>query len=759
MLVCLVVPLAGTTAAGAVADAVRRHHPDAELTAVWAGDPQLRPLSPPAGATWIDVGLDEPTGVGWNRLYVALSPAAYAWARAARAAERRLATAPDGVVLLHVGTVAVAGPFADAVPPAGLAMIERLPALPPADGLAPTVDDLAAAGRYATGALALATGADDAARTIADAFATSSPEGSIGTVLEVAVAAAACPVHGIAGAHALGWRTLPASSRPSLLDVDQLDRDEPWRVDFGAVAPRARLSDDPDLAAVVAELRPQWDVVPAVARLPGGMEIDDVVRTLTAEAIAAWRRGEGELPPEPYGPHGSAFLAWLETPWPPWGPDVGRYWSEVRRRRPDLVATFPQPEGVDHDRFVAWIRSSWAHDGRWPLLRAGSRGMRPVWHDGDRRPDGVNLIGYLGFDKSLGDVARRIHRCLTDAGVPVAALHYHRSGSPTSADTPPLTDTLRYDTNVVVVNADQTPLLAADYGDVLLPGRATISYWFWELAYIPPYMVAAAELVDEIWVATDFTAEALRAATSTPVRTVPIPVPEPEPSGATRAELGLPEGRFVFLVTLDHLSVTERKNPVAAVEAFRRAFPEPSETGPVLFVKTLNRSHRWAEHERIKIAAAGRPDIVVVDRHLSRPDQMALTAAADCMVSLHRAEGLGLHLMEAMWLGTPTIATRYSGNLAFMDDSNSVLVDARLVDVVHGERYFPAEAQWADPDLDQAAHWMRRMVAEPDLRERLARAGRAAMERQQATADVGREIARLTRMAGGRTAEMSGSGG
>src|SRR5690606_2426607 len=75
VLVCLVVPLAGTTAAGAVADAVRRHHPDAELTAVWAGDPQLRPLSPPAGATWIDVGLDEPTGVGWNRLYVALSPA------------------------------------------------------------------------------------------------------------------------------------------------------------------------------------------------------------------------------------------------------------------------------------------------------------------------------------------------------------------------------------------------------------------------------------------------------------------------------------------------------------------------------------------------------------------------------------------------------------------------------------------------------------------------------------------------------------
>ena len=151
--------------------------------------------------------------------------------------------------------------------------------------------------------------------------------------------------------------------------------------------------------------------------------------------------------------------------------------------------------------------------------------------------------------------------------------------------------------------------------------------------------------------------------------------------------------------------------------------------------------------------------LVVVDRHLSRPDQMALTATADCMVSLHRAEGLGLHLMEAMWLGTPTIATRYSGNLAFMDDTNSALVDARLVDVVHGERYFPAEAQWAEPDLDQAATWMRRMVDEPDLRRRLAAAGRAAMERQASTADVGREIARLTGMARSGAAEMSGSGG
>lgn len=755
MLVCLVVPLGGAAAAEAVGGAVRSHHPDAELVAVWAGDPQLRPLPPPCGATWIDLTLAEPSGVGWNRLFVALDPRAYAVARGARAIQHRLAADAGGVVMLHVGSVAVAGPFADAVPTSGVMAIERTPHIPPPDGLAPDVGDLAGAGRYALAALGFAADAAATAGAIADAMVASGPSDQPGAVLGIALMSAGSVFTPVPGGHAVGWASLPLASPVSLLDVADVDRRQRWRVDFGGRPPRARLSDDTLLAALVDELWPQWEV-DAVARLPGGFRIDAVVRDLTADAVDAWRRGEGQLPPEPYGADGSAFVEWLETPWPPWGPDIGRYWVEVRRQRPDLVNAFPHPDGADHDAFVAWIRASWAYDDRSPLLRAGSRGMRPPWRDGARAAGGVNLVGYLGFDKSLGDVARRMHRCLDDAAVPVAALHYHRSGSPTSADTPALTDTLAFDTNIVVVNADQIHLVADDYGDVLFPGRYTIAYWFWELAYIPPSMIDATRLVDEIWVATDFTADALRAVTSKPVRTVPIPVPEPASSGATRQQLGLPEG-FVFLVTLDHLSVTERKNPVAAVEAFRRAFPEATETGPLLYVKTLNRSHRWAEHERIRLAAGGRPDIMIVDRHLSRPDQMALTASVDCMVSLHRAEGLGLHLMEAMWLGTPTIATRYSGNLAFMDDHNSVLIDATLVDVAHGEQYFPAEAQWADPDLDQAAEWMRRIVAEPDLAVRLAAAGRAAMEGQASTADCGREIARLSRLAARSVSEVRGS--
>jgi glycosyltransferase involved in cell wall biosynthesis len=361
-------------------------------------------------------------------------------------------------------------------------------------------------------------------------------------------------------------------------------------------------------------------------------------------------------------------------------------------------------------------------------------------------------------------VARRLQASLAAAGVPHASLHYHRSGSPLSADTPPLTDELRYATNLVVVNADQLPLLAADYGDVLFPAgpasRRTIGYWFWDVAYIPPKMVETLSLLDELWVATEFAATAFRAVTDLPVRVVDIPVPPPVTSGATRAELGIPDDRFVFLVTLDHLSVTERKNPVAAVRAFRAAFPDASAAqvahGPVLVVKTVNAGQRWAEHDAILLAAAGRDDVIVIDRHVTRGDQMAYTAHADCLVSLHRAEGLGLHLMEAMWLGTPTIATRYSGNLHFMNDDNSLLVDYRLVPVRGGEGYFPEEAQWAEPDVEQAADLMRRITAEPPLRVRLVEAGLASMRSQATLADTGAHIAQLLSLRA-NTAAVAGS--
>jgi glycosyltransferase involved in cell wall biosynthesis len=163
----------------------------------------------------------------------------------------------------------------------------------------------------------------------------------------------------------------------------------------------------------------------------------------------------------------------------------------------------------------------------------------------------------------------------------------------------------------------------------------------------------------------------------------------------------------------------------------------------VLVVKSMNASKRWPQHQHVVAAAGDRPDIVLWDEHLDRADHMAFIASVDALVALHRSEGLGLHLAEAMWLGTPVIATRYSGNLDLMDDDCSILIDASLVPVERGEGVYPPEARWADPDLDQAATAMRSLVADPARCEALAAAGRARMERQPTLADTGRLIAGL----------------
>jgi glycosyltransferase involved in cell wall biosynthesis len=747
MHVCLVVPAVGDHAAH-VASAVRAAHHDVHLVAVWAGDPHLRPLPPP-GARWIDHALPEPTGVGWGRALVTLTPEAYALARTALAVARLLDGGVPSAVVLDVGRVAVLGAVGDLDTATGVVVGGR-PAPGPTDGLGPTTDDHARAGRWSTSAFGVAADAAALLRQLAGALAgTAVPEPGSGTGAVFAGTfeggGTRIPVRSSDQLHVVGWAA-PPEGPIAVLDVSLVDGGDPMRIRTGPRPARVRLSEHPRLVEWLGRTAPQWAGVDRTLALTGGVRVDATMRALAADAVEAWRRGDGDLPPDPWDAMTGSFVEWMETPWPAWGADIGRYWRHLHAQRRDLVAAFPQPDRGDRAAFAAWADSSWRHEPRSRLLRATARPLRPPWFDESREPGGVNLVGYHGFDSSLGDVVRRLRGALDAAGVAVAPIHYHRSGSPPIDPQPGgLTDRLRHDTNLLVINADQMANVDADHGDVLWPGRRSIGYWFWDVEYVPPHVVEAMRFLDEIWVATPFTAQALGAVTDRPVRVVEIPVPEPVPGAVTRRELGLPDGRFVFLVTFDHLSVTERKNPIGAIEAFCRAFPEPSADGPMLVVKTLNASHRWVEHERVRLATLFRPDIAVVDRHLSRGEQLAMIASADCLVSLHRSEGLGLHLIEAMWLGTPTIATRYSGNVHIADDDSALLIDARMVPVERGEDYFPPEATWADPDLDAAAASMRRLVAEPALCDRLAAAGRARMQRQPSPAEAGERVAALLR--------------
>jgi glycosyltransferase involved in cell wall biosynthesis len=192
---------------------------------------------------------------------------------------------------------------------------------------------------------------------------------------------------------------------------------------------------------------------------------------------------------------------------------------------------------------------------------------------------------------------------------------------------------------------------------------------------------------------------------------MPLPLVAPSlAAGVGKADFGL-DARFTFLFSFDFLSVFERKNPLGVINAFRDAFGNGE--GPVLMIKTINGQHRQQDLERLRWAARGRSDIVVFDGYLDPGMMGALTASCDCYVSLHRAEGLGLTMSEAMALGKPVIATAYSGNMDFMTPETAYLVPWHLSRIGDSAPPYPSEGMWAEPDIAVASRLMRGVMDDP----------------------------------------------
>jgi glycosyltransferase involved in cell wall biosynthesis len=360
---------------------------------------------------------------------------------------------------------------------------------------------------------------------------------------------------------------------------------------------------------------------------------------------------------------------------------------------------------------------------------------------------GVNVIGYLEAELGLGEAGRKLAAAVEAAGIPSATLTYRHTHSrqahafesrgPVAAP---------YDTNIICVNAAQLLELRKHLGVERFAGRYSIGVWFWELSRFPPKLHPAFDLVDEVWVASEFVRDSISQETNKPVLLVPLPLESVDSEPLSRSELEIPEG-FLFLFTFDFLSVSARKNPLGVVEAFSRAF-KPNE-GPTLLIKSINGGLRKQDLAGLERAAAARPDVLVVDRYMTAAEKDALTASCDCYVSLHRSEGLGLTMAEAMAHAKPVIATGYSGNLTFMNEENSYLVRYKRVLTPSGIHPYPPGIEWAEPDLDHAAELMRHVYADrEDALERGHRARCDIFEQhslERSAAFIRRRLAQLPR--------------
>jgi glycosyltransferase involved in cell wall biosynthesis len=490
---------------------------------------------------------------------------------------------------------------------------------------------------------------------------------------------------------------------------------------------------------------------------------------------------------------------------------AGRYLTEIWRERTDLWETFPgmflDPDAAQ--RFRLWAYHFAAAECGCPaaLLPAEPVGITDLIAPPPTGPPpplatGVQLYGYLRATLGLGEAARRLVSLLDLADEPTLARPYDHIGSPLAHPWPDSSPKVGepYDIAILCVNGAETARLTRAIGGDALHGRYRIGLWFWELEQLTPEMAAGLQHLDEVWVTSEFVANAVRnaAPANFPVHILPLgmDLPSNPPSSlptrfemttsteraATRIRLGFPRDAAQGLVigfAFDYASRIARKNPLGLIDAFIRAFPKPfslparlaegtttsnanafatdttnatlsqgqtaefepaqrpqgaieldsnqryasgsqpkgatsspaPSDGPWLVIKAFNSGATPHDADRVRNAIAGRPDIVLIEEHLSPEDQRAYVSSIDVAASLHRSEGYGLLMLEAMAQGIPTTATDYSGNLAFMNHANSWLIPATQATVDESAEPYPLGYTWAEPDLVSATSTLRWIIS------------------------------------------------
>lgn len=339
---------------------------------------------------------------------------------------------------------------------------------------------------------------------------------------------------------------------------------------------------------------------------------------------------------------------------------------------------------------------------------------------------GANIIGYARGELGIGEDSRMCALSLTQAETPFAVVNIPVGSGTREGDDyleSCLAEDAPYPVNIFCLTGLDTARIWLERGDSLFADRINIGYWPWELPAWPEVMADVYRLMDELWVSSAYTRDAFAKSAPIPVRLLPMAVSVDRITPRSRDYFGLPHDRFLFLYTFDCNSYLARKNPLAAIRAFRRAFA--ADDAPVaLVLKTMNvrpDDRRWLE---LADAAGADERILFLHETMNRGDVLALCAACDAYVSPHRAEGFGRTLAEAMLLGKPVVATGHSGNADFLTPATGFPVPYRLTPIGKSDYPFGDGRTWADPDEAALARAMARVVREPRLAASRAAAGR-----------------------------------
>jgi glycosyltransferase involved in cell wall biosynthesis len=388
--------------------------------------------------------------------------------------------------------------------------------------------------------------------------------------------------------------------------------------------------------------------------------------------------------------------------------------------RPDLQAAFDIQTRQGLDGLSAWALDALENNAAWQWLKTSVQSdqvqllRHSRWLEYPQAKFGVNLIGFARGELGIGEDVRMAAAACEAAGIPYSVVNIEPGESTGQGDSA-LEASLKnlsdapYPVNVFCLTGFDTQRVFFEQGAGLFANRYNIGWWPWELPVWPKACDTVFDLVQEVWAATEFTRVMYSQATRVRVSHMPLPASVDRRKSVTRRKLGIPAGKFLFLYIFDFNSYLARKNPFAALKAFRKAFGA-SDGSVGLVLKTMNSDPNNRDWKRFVKECAQDARVTLLDRTLNRGEVLGLVDACDAYLSLHRSEGFGRTLAEAMLFGKPVVGTGFSGNMDFLDEQSGFPVRWSRRMVRPGEYPFVQaddQAWWAEPDLDHAAEQMR----------------------------------------------------
>ncbi len=388
------------------------------------------------------------------------------------------------------------------------------------------------------------------------------------------------------------------------------------------------------------------------------------------------------------------------------------------KKKPDLKTV----AGADALRLYGQSAALNAPTGKWVWLKkltpitpptVQAAGEAPVPAPALPKPFGLNLFGFAYGELGIGEDLRMAVASCEAMQIPYRIINIEPGQEIRQADRAvqeqleQKTKLAPYAINVFILPGfDTAARVFLKLGPEVFAGHYNIGWWPWELGVWPKAWARAFELIDEVWAGSEFSHTMYSKATTKPAIAMPLATQLGKIAKRTRASFDLPLRSFLFLYVFDFNSHLERKNPLALLEAFKRAFKAASSPRVGLVLKVMNAKPKdpvWQEFEK-KCKSDKR--IHLIAKTMDRSEVLALMQVCDAYVSPHRAEGFGRTLSEAMLMGKPVIATNYSGNSFYMHPQHTFPVDYELVRLQQGDYHFVDEddgALWAEPSQEHLA--------------------------------------------------------